>query len=564
MNRLSGAEAFVRMLQLHGVRHIFGLCGDTSLPLYDALFRLDHGITHVLTRDERSAAYMADAYARVTGRVGVCEGPSGGGATYILPGVVEANESSIPVLAITTDIAVGSRGRYVLTELDQEALFRPLTKWNRVIDRADQIPDAVRAAFRHMTTGRPGAAHIGLPFDVQKDPVDEASMHVDPSLGSYPARRPAPEPAAIAAAAKAILSAERPLLICGGGPVIAGAQRELRALAELLEAPVATTISGKGAIVEDHPLALGVVGSNGGTPETRAVVDEADMILFVGCRAGSVTTERWRHPAPGKVRVVHIDVDPAVIGVNYPTEVAVVGDARLALAALHDHVARSLEKVPRRAFGRERVARAKAEKFAGFEKLARSDAAPICPERIVATLQELLPRDALVVADAGTPCPYFSAYYEFRSAGRHFITNRAHGALGYALPAAIGAQIGRPAARCVAIMGDGSFGFASGELETIVRLGLPIAMVVIANATFGWIKAGQKSGFAERYFAVDFTPGQHARIAEAYGIRAWRVEHPANLRPALAAALETGGPSLVDVVTQPLHEARAPVSEWVA
>ena len=224
MNRLSGAEAFVRMLQLHGVRHIFGLCGDTSLPLYDALFRLDHGITHVLTRDERSAAYMADAYARVTGRVGVCEGPSGGGATYILPGVVEANESSIPVLAITTDIAVGSRGRYVLTELDQEALFRPLTKWNRVIDRADQIPDAVRAAFRHMTTGRPGAAHIGLPFDVQKDPVDEASMHVDPSLGSYPARRPAPEPAAIAAAAKAILSAERPLLICGGGPVIAGAR----------------------------------------------------------------------------------------------------------------------------------------------------------------------------------------------------------------------------------------------------------------------------------------------------------------------------------------------------
>ena len=564
MNRLSGAEAFVRMLQLHGVRHIFGLCGDTSLPLYDALFRLDHSITHVLTRDERSAAYMADAYARVTGRVGVCEGPSGGGATYILPGVVKANESSIPVLAVTTDIAVGSRGRYVLTELDQEALFRPLTKWNRVIDRADQIPDAVRAAFRHMTTGRPGAAHIGLPFDVQTDPVDGAAMHVDPSLGCYPAQRKAPEPAAIAAAAKAILSAERPLLICGGGPVIAGAQRELRALAELLEAPLATTISGKGAIAEDHPLALGVVGSNGGTPETRALVDEADMILFVGCRAGSVTTERWRHPARGKVRVVHIDVDPAVIAVNYPTEVAVVSDARLALAALHDHVARSLEKVPRRAFGRERVARAKAEKFAGFEKLARSDAAPICPERIVATLQELLPRDALVVADAGTPCPYFSAYYELRSAGRHFITNRAHGALGYALPAAIGAQIGRPAARCVAIMGDGSFGFASGELETIVRLRLPIAMVVIANATFGWIKAGQKSGFAERYFAVDFTPGQHARIAEAYGIRAWRVEHPANLRPALAAALETGGPSLVDVVTQPLQEARAPVSEWVA
>jgi acetolactate synthase I/II/III large subunit len=176
----------------------------------------DHDITHVLTRDERSAAYMADAYARVTGQVGVCEGPSGGGATYILPGVVEANDSSIPVLAVTTDIAVGARGRYVLTELDQEALFRPLTKWNRVVDRADQIPSAVRAAFRHMTTGRPGAAHIGLPFDVQNDPVDEAAVHADATLGTYPARRVAPDPGAIAAAAQAILSAERPLLICGG------------------------------------------------------------------------------------------------------------------------------------------------------------------------------------------------------------------------------------------------------------------------------------------------------------------------------------------------------------
>jgi acetolactate synthase-1/2/3 large subunit len=564
MNRLSGAEAFVRMLQLHGVRHIFGLCGDTSLPLYDALCRLDHGITHVLARDERSAAYMADAYARVTGRVGVCEGPSGGGATYILPGVVEANESSIPVLAVTTDIAVASRGRCVLTELDQEALFRPLTKWNRMIDRADQIPGAVRAAFRHMTTGRPGAAHLGLPFDVQKDPVDEAAVHADPALGIYPARRVAPEPATIEAAARAILSAERPLFICGGGPVIAGAEGELCALAELLEAPVATTISGQGSIAEDHPLALGVVGSNGGTPETRALVDQADMVVFVGCRAGSVTTERWRHPAPGRVRVVHVDVDPTVIGVNYPTEVAVVADARLGLAALHDELARRLEATPRRPFDRERVARTKAAKFAAFAELARSDAAPIRPERIVATLQELLPQDALIVADAGTPCPYFSAYYALRRAGRHFITNRAHGALGYALPAAAGAQIGRPEAKCVAIMGDGSFGFASGELETIVRLRLPIAMVVIANATFGWIKAGQKSGFSGRYFSVDFTPGQHARIAEAHGIRAWRVEDPADLRPALIAALETGGPALVDIVTQPLHEARAPVSEWVA
>src|SRR5436190_4877432 len=219
MNELSGAEAFVRMLQLHGVKHIFGLCGDTSLPLYDALYRLDHGITHILSRDERSAAYMADGYARVTGKVGVCEGPSGGGATYILPGVVEANESSIPILAVTTDISVGGRGRYTLTELDQNALFRPLTKWNRGIDRAEDIPKTIRAAFTAMTSGRPGAAHIGLPFDVQLGPVDEAELWADPNPGGFPSHRAAPDPAAIAAAAELLLAAKNPLFIVGGGIV---------------------------------------------------------------------------------------------------------------------------------------------------------------------------------------------------------------------------------------------------------------------------------------------------------------------------------------------------------
>src|ERR671930_2085126 len=177
---LTGAEAVVEMLKIHGVEILFGLCGDTSLPLYDALARLPHGMRHVLTRDERSAAYMADGYARVSRRVGVCEGPSGGGATYILPGLAEANESSIPILAINTDISVSSRGRYTLTELDQRTLMRPVTKWNAVLDRAADIPRVFRQAFDAMTTGRPGAAHIALPFDVQSVPVDASDVWADP------------------------------------------------------------------------------------------------------------------------------------------------------------------------------------------------------------------------------------------------------------------------------------------------------------------------------------------------------------------------------------------------
>ena len=555
-NALTGAEAVVRILQGYGVEVVFGLCGDTSLPLYDALARLDHGITHVLTRDERSAAYMADAYARLSGRVGVCEGPSGGGATYILPGVVEANESSVPLLAITSDISVSSRGRFTLTEIDQEALFRPATKWNAVIDRAVDIPRTMRAAFSAMTAGRPGATHIGLPFDVQRGTVEEDDVRVDPAV----ARRVAPDPDSVEAAADAIASASAPLFICGGGVMTAGGEATLIGLAERIGAPVATTVSGKGTIAETHELAVGVVGSNGGTPETRAVVEAADMAIFVGCRAGSVTTERWRFPAPGGARVVHIDIDARVLGANYPTEAAIEGDARLALEALGDALGGAAPGRIDPTF----VASQKARKFAAFNALAQSGETPIRPERLVAELQRALPEDAVVIADPGTPCPYLSAYLVLEKAGRRFVSNRAHGALGYAMSAAVGAQFARPDAKCVAVMGDGSFAFTSGELETVVRLGLPITFVVVSNSSFGWIKAGQKTGYGGRYHAVDFSRSDHARIAEAYGVRSWTVADPDDLPTALEAALAHDGPGLVDVICQPLEEARAPVSEWVA
>src|SRR5919202_5975495 len=230
VDTMTGAQAAVPMLKTHGVELVFGLCGDTSLPLYDAL--RDSGLRHILTRDERHAAYMADGYARVSGKVGVCEGPSGGGATYLLPGLVEANESSIPILGINTDVSVSARNRYTLTELDQRALMKPVTKWNAVIDRAADIPRTFRQAFEAMTTGRPGAAHIALPFDVQNGPVDRADVWADPTLGSFPARRVAPDPFFVELAAKVLRSAKSPVLVCGGGPVLAGAEGELLELAE--------------------------------------------------------------------------------------------------------------------------------------------------------------------------------------------------------------------------------------------------------------------------------------------------------------------------------------------
>ena len=399
-NQPTGAEAMVRMLEAHGVKHIFGLCGDTTLPFYDALARMDHGMTHILTRDERHAGYMADAYARVTRRPGVCEGPSGGGATYILPGMVEAGESSIPVLAITSDVSVTSNGHYPLTELDQEGLFTPLTKYTGVIPRADMLPAMVRTAFRAMTTGRPGTAHLGLPFDVQKDPVPEGEIWAQPDFQTYPAWPAAPSEAAVEGIVDALLSAANPLIVCGGGVVLAGGEADLQALAERLNIAVATTVSGQGALSELHPNCLGVVGSNGGVVETRALVEDADLVLFIGCRAGSVTTERWRFPAPG-TRIAHIDSDPMVISANYATEAAMVADARLALAAIND--ALDADGVSKDFGGAARVKPARDAKFAAIAELVASDEKPIRPERLIAELNEVLPDDAVIVADPGTP-----------------------------------------------------------------------------------------------------------------------------------------------------------------
>jgi len=305
-----------------------------------------------------------------------------------------------------------------------------------------------------------------------------------------------------------------------------------------------------------------VVGSNGGVAETRAVVDGADLVIFVGCRAGSVTTERWRHPAPGGSKVIHVDIDPPVIGANYAADVALIGDARLALEALVQ--ATDAGPAERRSDAEARVGAARAAKFAAFDALAASTERPIRPEAVIAALNRVLPAEAVVVADPGTPCPYVAAYYRQTRPGRQVLTNRAHGALGYALSAALGARFARAQAPVVALMGDGSFGFTAGELETVARLGLPLTLIVFANASFGWIKAGQKVGYQERYFSVDFSATDHAAVARAYGLPAWRVEDPADLDHVLRQALDDGRPGLIDVIAQPLHQARAPVSEWVA
>ena len=483
-NSMNGAEAMVRLLEANGVEYIFGLCGDTSLPFYDALCTLDHKIKHILTRDERHASYMAEAYARVTGKIGVCEGPSGGGATYIIPGVIEANESSVGLIAITSDVARSSVGKYPLTELRQDELFKPLTKWNAILENAKNLPSLIRKAFRVSSTGRPGATHLCFPIDVQKSEIDPSDIWSQKDFSTFPAWPTRSGREKIKDFVKIIEQSSKPLIICGGAILFSKAEKIFKEFVEKYNIAVASTISGKGTLEDDHQNYLGVVGSNGAVLETREVVQSADLIIFIGCRAGSVTTEKWQYPNRNQ-KIIHIDNDPEVISANYKTELSIVSDAKLFLEDLQET---GLQKVFN---GKEDIKKSKESKWKNFYNLAKSSSLPIKPERIVSDLNSVLPDDCYIVADAGTPCPYFSAFFKIKKSGKYFLTNRAHGALGYALPAAIGVQIGRPNNRVVSVMGDGSFGLAVGELETAVRLKLPIIFIVLSNSVYGWIKAGQ-------------------------------------------------------------------------
>ena len=562
---MQGARALVRVLAESGVTHIFGLPGDTGMSFYEALNEARDEIAHVMTRDERSASFMADVYARVSGKLGVCEGPSGGGALYIVPGVAEAQGSAIPLLCLTSDTPVDQHGRGVLTELDQEGLFRPVTKWNTRVNASATMAEATRRAIRMAMAGRPGATHLSLPTDALEGETPDQTVYGLPDFGTAPALRTRPDPVSVQRAADALAGAERPVIVVGGGVLISRAWDELTALAEALNVPVATSINGKGSISETSPVALGVVGGNGARPYANAWLADADLVVYVGSRTDSTTTSHWTlPPSHGGQAVVQMDVEPWEIGNNYRLVAGVAGDARLALRDLLAAVERPATVRER---NRDRIAALKTERsgyWVDVERQAASTSQPIAPSRVVRALRNQLDDDALIVADPGTPTPYLAAQYELRQAGRTTVIPRAHGGLGYAIPGAVGAWFAGEGRRVVAVTGDGSFGMSVGELETISRFNLPIVVIQCSNGTFGWIKELQHLYHGGRYFGVDFNPVDYAAIARGFGFRARRVVDPAEVEAALADALADGGPYFLDLETASPIAETPPVAAWVA
>jgi len=559
---MNAAEAIVRMLIDSEVRHIFGLPGDTSMELYEAFHRHRDELTHILTRDERSASFMADAYARVSGRLGVVESPSGGGATYVVPGIAEAQGSSSPVLSLTTDVPISEEGRNVLTELDQESLFRPITKWAIRVKTAESAPDVLRRAIRVATSGRPGAVSVILPTDVLAGPVEERRVYGVPDLVEAPSFRARPDPASIDAAAGLIAQSRRPMIVAGGGVLVSGAWEELTLLAETLKIPVATSINGKGSVPETSPISIGVVGGNGGRSAVNQAVASADLVIFIGTRTESVTTNNWSLPAQFGPAIIHIDVDPVQPGNTYQTQVSIVGDAKLALRDLLEAVDTSDPAIGSRSEWIEAIQERRDVERAEVNRRADSLSRPIKPQRVIRALRAYLEPETVIVADPGTPTPFISADYPLPHAGRWTVIPRAHGGLGYAIPAVVGAYFAADGRRVVGLCGDGSFGMSVGELETISRLGLPITLVHFNNSAFGWIKELQHLYHQQRYHLVDFTAIDYVAVARGFGFWAEQVTDPADVDDVIRRALAAGKPAFVDVVSElPLTET-PPVSAW--
>lgn len=540
-----GAQKLVETLGSHDVEYVFGVCGDTSVDLYRAFDEQDD-LQHVLTRDERSAAYMADAYARLSGKPGVCEGPSGGGATYILPGLSEATDSSVPLVALNTTIPVSYRDRGVLTELDQKSLMDPVTTWNTSIDAAEQVPRMIRQAFREATTGRPGATHLSFPMDVLNDGT-EAATYADADVTEYPPYRSIPETERLDAATDVVESAERPVIVAGGGIHSSQAWETVRDFAERVGLPVAQSLTSAGCIGES-PYDIGVVGENGSREYANEVVRESDALLLFGTAVESVWTEKWSQPSDGEKTIVHADIEPASIGKNYQTDVALPGDLRSIVEAIDDRVGDIGPK-----WDSESLEARHADWRANFEASMESEQFPMRPERVVADAAAVLDDDAVFVSDPGTATPYFASLYPFSEPGRHWVVNRAHGALGYSIPAAVGASKACPDQQVVALSGDGSFGISAGELETYGRLDIPATIIIFNNGAFSWIEAGQQS-YDEFSFGVEFGSLEYASIAEEFGVSGFAVESAEEFEPQLRAAVETDGPALVDVPTQPLPD----------
>jgi acetolactate synthase-1/2/3 large subunit len=556
MAKMTGAQVLAEMLHGYGVSHVFMVPAVLRRTFAEMEYRTQ--IKRIHTHGEKAAAYMADGYARASRRPGICMAQVVG-ALNLAAGLRDAFLAHSPVIALTGGRDPKTKFRKVYQEVDDVPAFEAVTKWNATVDAVERIPDMLRQAFRSAVTGAPGPVHLQFRGNEGQIDQDEADMETLCELryAQVPPFRPEPEAASVRAALTLLQEATKPVIVAGGGVRASCAAHELVALAEKLQIPVATSLNGKDSICGSHPLSVGVVGTYSRESANR-VVAAADLVLFVGTEAGGMTTHFWTVPKVG-VAAIQIDVDPEVLGRNYPLKVAVNGDAKATLARMLPEA--DAESGLRRKTWLATVGNLCLEYRAKYRELLESEVVPIRPERLCSELTRHTPDDAIVVVDTGHAGMWMGGMYDLTSENQEYLRSAGH--LGWAFPAGLGAKCACPNRPVITFTGDAGLWYHVAEIETAVRWGINAVTVVNNNASGNQSKRGFDRAYGGKqteqarelwtFNAVNF-----ARLAEDMGAMGIRVEKAVDFAPALARALEANRPALIDVVTD--IEALAPVA----
>ncbi|MBA2963536.1 MULTISPECIES: acetolactate synthase catalytic subunit [Ramlibacter] len=543
------AHLIAQALQRHGVEVVFG----QSLPSMLHLACEQAGIRQLAYRTENAGGYMADAHARLTLRPSIVTAQNGPAATLLVAPLAEALKASVPLIALVQDVNRADTDRNAFQDLDHLQLFAGCAKWIRRVTEASRVEDYVDQAFVAACSGRPGPVVLLLPADLLQEAAPPAQRRAN--LGRFPLDRPVAAPDALRQAATLLAGARAPLVIAGGGVHLSGAHDALAALQEAAHLPVATTVMGKGAVDELHPLSIGVVGyfmgRNGATRHHRELVTQADVVLLVGTRTNQNGTDSWKL-YPRGATYIHLDADPTEVGRNYEA-LRLVGDARETLAALTRELAAAdlSVRAGQRTALQGRIAGARDAHRREAQAVVGSAAVPVRPERVMQELDRVLTPDSLVVSDASYSSVWTSNYLTSRRAGMRFLTPRGLAGLGWGFPMALGAKVARPDAEVFCVAGDGGFGHVWSELETAARGGLRVTLIVLNNGILGFQKHAENVKYGAHTTAVDFAPVDHAAIARACGCDGIRVTHPDELAPALQQARRSAVTTLIDVVCDP-------------
>jgi acetolactate synthase-1/2/3 large subunit len=534
---VSGSRLLVEKLRENRVKTVFGVPGGAVLPFLDELYK-ESSIEFILTRHEQGAAHMADGYARATGRVGVAVATSGPGATNLATGIANAYLDSSPVLSIAGQVATPFIGYDGFQEANIFSMMIGLTKMNFLPRDLNELNSALENAFKIALSGRPGPVHIDVPRDVQ---LMEGEPDDDFYVYSY--EPPTPSDEEILSASKMLVEAEKPVIIAGGGVIMSGASSELVALAELLNAPVATTLMGKGSIPEDHPLSMGMVGMHGRLGAIKAV-QESDLVLAVGMRFSDRTTGKLSGFAPG-ARKIHVDIDRSEIGKLLKPDLGIAGDAKQVLSRVRETVLRLFHRGKAGTWG-ERVKQLRKES----EFLYDYDAVPADPSTAVRVLSDYVRVEDFVTTEVGQCQMYASLHFTARRP-RQFISSGGLGTMGFGLPAAIGVKAAFPGSRVFDIAGDGSFFMTCNQLPVSVDYNLPIIVMVLNNYFLGMVRQWQELFYGRRYIAVDLKGrADIARVSEGFGARGFKVTRISELKEALETALKQDEATVLDVIVK--------------